>query len=710
MNPALSGCEYLGLTSSNAPGPARVPGDTIVETGDAGATVGSAAAMTVGTYFLGELSSGTESDWIEVTLDPGTYTIAGVGTGPLDSAVNDITLTLRDVSGVSIDYDNGSGPGLNAELSVTTSETMTLFIDVGSYVPTDSGTYGVSITEGSLASYNAEMGAGNLMRSNQAWVSSGGTSVDLTWAVRASGTDPLNGTPMVALDASQIALADAALSYTDAISGLNVTRVAPDGSSNDATLLIGAYSANDGAGAYAYLPGSNGGNTSSPAANGDIWLNNQSFGWQSYGFGTYTSFTMLHEIGHAIGLAHPGTYNASSGVTFSYQNHAQFTEDSQQYTVMSYFDETHTGASGGLGFPDTFMLHDFMAIHQLYGTDDTYNAGNTIYGFNATEAGSAYDFTANATPFMTVYDGAGSDTIDLSGYANGQRLTLEAGSFSDIGGYSGNFSIAFGAVIEHAVGGSGNDEITGNSAPNQLEGGAGADTLIGSAGNDTLIGGEGNDTLMGGAEFDLLEGGEGRDSLVGGMGNDTLVGGRQNDRMSGGNGDDIILGEMGADRLIGGRGADTLSGGNRNDKLIGGDGDDDIFGDQGNDLLRGGSQNDALHGGAGNDILVGGAGFDTLEGGDGDDSLTGAFNADLFIFKDANGADTISDFDAQNDFEKIDFSGMSSLNTLSDVLGHGSGTAAATQVDADVFIATDGGSILLQNVLYADLDAQDFIF
>jgi Ca2+-binding RTX toxin-like protein len=153
-----------------------------------------------------------------------------------------------------------------------------------------------------------------------------------------------------------------------------------------------------------------------------------------------------------------------------------------------------------------------------------------------------------------------------------------------------------------------------------------------------------------------------------------------------------------------------MGGGNRNDKLIGGDGDDRMFGDQGNDLLRGGSQNDMLHGGAGDDILVGGAGFDTLEGGSGNDTMTGAFNADLFIFKDANGADTISDFDATNDFEKIDFAAMSSLNSLSDVLGHGSGTAAATQIGADVSIVTTGGSILLQNVLYADLDAQDFIF
>ena len=52
---------------------------------------------------------------------------------------------------------------------------------------------------------------------------------------------------------------------------------------------------------------------------------------------------------------------------------------------------------------------------------------------------------------MTVYDGAGNDTIDLSGYAMAQFLSLEQGVFSDIGGFVGRFSIAYGAVIENAV-------------------------------------------------------------------------------------------------------------------------------------------------------------------------------------------------------------------------------------------------------------------
>lgn len=630
-----------------------------------------------------------------------------MGVGGLYDAVFDLTMGLYDDNGVEIAYSDNFDNSVfitraNESFTVTIAETGTYYIDIGSYDDTDDGGYGVSVMEGTKASFNVAMGAGNNMRPTDAWVTTPGDSVNLTWAIRASGTDPSNGTPLIAMNANQIALTEAAMAYVDAISGLNFTQVAPGSTSNSATMLFGAYDADDNAGAYAYYPGSNGGNTSFAANAGDVWLNNQSFYvGQSYGFGTYTSYTMLHEIGHAIGLAHPGDYNAAPGVSITYAANAQFLEDTHQYTVMSYFDETNSGVSSGLSYPDTFMLYDFMAIHELYGADVSYNAGDTIYGFNASDTGSVYDFTTNTTPFMTVYDGQGEDTIDLSSYGMAQWLSLEEGVFSNVGGYVGNFSIAYGAVIENAVGGSGDDTIMGNDADNLLEGGFGADSMMGGAGNDTLDGSN---------QFDYLDGGDGNDLLLGGMGNDTLIGGADSDRLSGGNGDDYLEGGRGSDLLSGGRGADTLDGGNRNDRLFSGSEDDVLYGGSGNDLMRGGSQHDYMDGGQGNDTLVGVSGFDTLIGGEGDDTMNGAFNADRFIIADNHGNDVVQDFEATNNAEKIDFSGLSSLNSLLDVLGTGSGTAAATQVGSDVLIDTGTGTILLENVLYSDLDAMDFIF
>lgn len=716
FNPFLEACDYDGLNAplgdAQGDGPQFALGNTLVEVTDAAASTATTYAMAVNDFFMGNLSSNSDRDWVAVDLVAGQqYTFAVAGTGALFDSNDDPFLTLRDASGGLIDTDDDGGPGRYSSLTFTATVSGTYYLDVSSYNASDSGAYGLSVVEGNRASFNSEMAAGTLLRPDQAWtavVGEGGETV--SWAIRASGNTP-DGQTFVPLSAAQVAATQSIMAYVDAISGLSFSQVNPSGTSNSATILFGAYSNNDGAGAYAYFPGSTpGGSRGFTALQGDVWLNNTSVSQNNLSFGTYSYYTIVHEIGHAMGLAHPGDYNAGLGVSITYANSAQYMQDTHQYTVMSYFDETNSGVSGGLGYPDTFMLHDYLALHTLYGAAPTYHSGDTVYGFNATYGGTVYDFTANTTPLMSVYDGAGIDTIDLSGYNMAQYLSLEEGVMSDIGGYFGNFSIAYGAVIENAIGGNGNDTIDGNDAANTILGGSGNDVILGGGGSDTIDGGDDDDEIYGGSEGDLLFGGNGADTLVGEMGNDTIYGGNDADLILGGNGNDSLFGEQGNDVLRGGRGDDFLDGGNRNDRLYGAEGDDTLLGGNGDDLLRGGAQNDLMLGGDGNDVLIGGAGFDTLDGGAGDDIMVGAFNADTFVFADDHGNDIIEDFEAANDFERIDFSNLSTLNSLADVLGSGSGTAAATQVGLDVVIDTGSGTITLLNVNYADLDAADFVF
>src|SRR6185503_11104660 len=114
--------------------------------------------------------------------------------------------------------------------------------------------------------------------------------------------------------------------------------------------------------------------------------------------------------------------------------------------VMGYFDESNTTTSFG-SYPDTLMLYDIYALQQIYGANLATRSGNTVYGFNST-AGGVYDFTINTDPALCIWDGGGIDTLDCSGYSNSQIISLVAGTFSNIGGFSGNVSIAIGAVIE----------------------------------------------------------------------------------------------------------------------------------------------------------------------------------------------------------------------------------------------------------------------
>ena len=382
----------------------------------------------------------------------------------------------------------------------------------------------------------------------------------------------------------------------------------------------------------------------------------------------------IHEIGHALGLGHPGDY-ADEG-TYGVDN--EFLNDSWQATVMSYFSQTdNTHIDADYAFDVTPMIADIIAIQNLYGVPAGINSGDTVYGSNSNAGGYLGelftlmsgerrdpDLYGGDAVTLTLYDTGGIDTLDLRTDPRNQRVDLRPEGISDVLGLRGNLSIARDTVIENFIAGSGDDRVTGNAAANRLEGRIGNDTLAGGDGNDTLVGGSGNDTLTGDAGDDMLAGGAGGDRLGGGAGRDTLdyrassagvtvdlasgtvsgghargdtIGGFENvagsahhdritgngtdNELTGGAGNDTLIGDPGNDRLDGGRGNDVLTGGAGNDTLIGGPGQDTLSGGRGRDRLDGGRGNDTLTGDAGDDVLSGGAGSDRLEGGAGSDRL-----------------------------------------------------------------------------------------
>lgn len=430
--------------------------------------------------------------------------------------------------------------------------------------------------------------------------------------------------------------------------------------------------------------------------------------------GSYAFQSYMHEIGHALGLGHTGNYN----VTAVYGTDETYSNDSWQLSVMSYFDQQqNTTVDDTRAETGTLMMADIIAIQSIYGAADgnSLTAGNTTYGTNhtlgnswlgelmdgITGAGSS-DFDGSDTSF-TIYDRNGYDIIDFSTDTEDQTIDMNDGSISSVFGLDGNMAIARDTVIEEYRAGSGDDSVTGNAAHNVIDGGDGDDDLLGGGGNDTMNGGDGDDYMHGGNKKDTLNGGDGDDEMRGGGARDLVYGDDGNDDMGGGGGADDVHGGDGDDRVVGGNGIDLVTGGMGDDVVKGGGGVDDIRGNDGEDKLAGGNGDDIADGGAGDDNVNGGRGNDIVIGGAGDDVLKGAGGSDSFVFYTGDGSDVIKDFDATDDNEVIDLSGVTGVSGLGDL---------SIAQDGNDAIITDGAGleITLRDVDTADLDSNDFLF
>jgi hypothetical protein len=353
-------------------------------------------------------------------------------------------------------------------------------------------------------------------------------------------TDP-NLTPTAlaswqAFSAGEAADARAALAAWGDACGLIFIEVDPGQGDINFQKLDFSGTGYDGRGGIAYRPFGDWSGFSYPYftgdldSSGDVFMNSDIP--VNYG-------TLLHEVGHAIGLKHPTEawtqYAASPPVV-----HNVWSVDNPAVTVMS---------------PDSTLLalaaFDIQAVEYIYGTQAQDGSQVASWSWNAgtqtlTQTGFATDDAIRGSSVKDVMNGAGGNDL-LFGLAGNDRLSGSAGNDSLFGGTGTDTMIGGGGddvyyvtdttdvvteslnagydtiwstvnktlnanverlyLLGTAATGNGNDldnEIYAGSVASALNGKAGDDYIVGSALKDKINGGTGADYVFGGGSADTF--------------------------------------------------------------------------------------------------------------------------------------------------------------------------------------------------------------
>lgn len=279
-----------------------------------------------------------------------------------------------------------------------------------------------------------------------------GAAATVTYAFATSSRQvaSADASGFAAMNSEQRAAVRQALATWSALANITFVETADVSS---ATLRFGTNRQNGESAAYAYYP-------SRSAQGGDVFLANDSAGNVNPTAGSYAYMTVIHEIGHALGLKHPGNYNAGSseGTEGPY---LPSSTDNYAYSIMSYNDNDALPPGTHLTGPS---LYDIAAIQYLYGANTSTGAGDTSY-------------TLNTGSFITLWDPNGRNTLNGSTQSASLSLDLRAGHFSSAGATT-FLALAYGTTVNAATGGSGDDSITVNTLGNVLDGGGGTDTAV----------------------------------------------------------------------------------------------------------------------------------------------------------------------------------------------------------------------------------------
>ena len=374
--------------------------------------------------------------------------------------------------------------------------------------------------------------------------------------------------------------------------------------------------------------------------------------------------------------------------------------DQRVYLSPEGFSDVY-GLKGNLSIARDTWIENFVA-----GSGNDLVTGNSVTNYIEGRGGDDRLWGSGGDDILE--GGAGADRLDggvgidwVSYQGSDAAVTVNLGEGTVMGGHAEGDTLT---TIENIAGSAHHDALTGDTATNVLDGGPGDDGLWGSGGDDILIGGPGADRFYGGSGQDTADYTDSRSGVTVRLHSLSAAGGDAQGDTFEGRTDVSYMDAEGASQIESLPDVEHLTGSEHNDVLAGDRRDNVLKGGAGDDTLYGGpgGGDDVQVGNAGNDRLFGGQGNDRLDGDAGNDELSGGSGADVFVFAPGHGADTITDFtdtEDQIDLTAFDLSGYADLTITS-------GTDGVT-IDLS---AQDGGTILLEGIAMANLDAADFLF